>query len=276
MQARYIRILNGDPSNVNWTKVRAFEVNTTRTVVEDTGATPSVSTSLPTYQTYVPDNMMDLDENTYFWSGREGRAGDYIQLDLGAVTPITRITFKAGVPAHSADYINNGELSYSVDGATWHTICAVNSRDTAKDVDISARYIRVTVKTNQTSWITVSEFSAVGEDSVSSLLALDTNEILRTDLLTLTDGYYVSCFAPDDKKAEGKTLRVTVGDSGIVRLVFLNLPENGLEATVKDAAGRENQAVLLTYVTVIEAPAGSVIHIPLGNGLMVAEVEWNP
>jgi hypothetical protein len=26
--------------------------------------------------------------------------------------------------------------------------------------------------------------------------------------------------------------------------------------------------------TVIEAPEGSVIHIPLGNGLMLAEIEW--
>ena len=30
----------------------------------------------------------------------------------------------------------------------------------------------------------------------------------------------------------------------------------------------------LTYITEIEAPAGSVIEIPLGNGLMLAEVIW--
>ena len=275
IEARYIRVRNGDPTNTNWTKVRAFEVNTTRTVVADPAAAPAVSTSLPTYQTYVPDNMMDHDENTYFWSGREGREGDYIQLDLGTVTHITRITFKAGVPAHAADYINNGELSYSTDGATWHTICAVNGRDTVKDVDISARYVRVTIKANQTSWITVSEFSAVGEDNVSPLLALDTNDIPRTDLLTLTDGHYVSYFAPDDKKAKGKTLCVTVDDTGTVTLTSLALPEGGLTVTVKNAAGEVIQTIQLHYLTRIEAPAGSVIHIPLGNGLMLAEVTWD-
>ena len=274
VQARYVRVRNGDPANTNWTKVRAFEVNTTRTVMEDPAAAPSVSTSLPTYQTYIPDNMMDRDENTYFWSGREGRAGDYIQLDLGRVTKLSRITFKAGVPAHSADYVNNGELSYSTDGSTWHTICAVDSRNTVKDVDISARYIRVTVKANQTSWITVSEFSAIGEDSVSPLLELDTDKILRTDLLTLTDGHYVTYFAPDANKAEGKHLCVTVGDTGKVTLIALALPESGLTVTVKSATGDVIQTIQLQYVTRIEVPVGSVIHIPLGNGLMLAEVEW--
>jgi hypothetical protein len=242
--------------------------------VEDPAGSVSVSTSLPTYQTYVPDHMMDRDENTYFWSGREGRAGDYIQLDLGAVTKVSRIIFKSGVPAHAADYIHNGELSYSTDGASWHTVCAVNSRDTVKDVDISARYIRVTVKANQTSWITVSEFSAMGEDNVSPLLALDTDDIPRTDLLTLTDGHLVSCFAPDEGKAEGHTLRITLSESGKVRLVALKLPESGLTVSVKDGAGKEIQTVKLGYVTEIQAPAGSVIHIPLGGGLMLSEVEW--
>ena len=276
VKARYVRIRAGDTTDNSWVKARAFEVNTNRVTSNQSAAgSPAWTTSLPTYQTYVPDNMMDRDENTYFWSGREGREGDYIQLDLGTVTHVTRITFKAGVPAHAADYINNGELTYSVDGATWHTICAVNSRDTVKDVDISARYVRVTIKANQTSWITVSEFSAVGEDNVSPLLALDTNDIPRTDLLTLTDGHYVSYFAPDDKKAKGKTLCVTVDDTGIVTLTALVLPEDGLTVTVKNAAGEVIQTIQLHYVTRIEAPAGSVIHIPLGNSLMLAEVTWD-
>jgi hypothetical protein len=32
--------------------------------------------------------------------------------------------------------------------------------------------------------------------------------------------------------------------------------------------------VKLGYVTEIQAPAGSVIHTPLGGGLMLSEVEW--
>jgi hypothetical protein len=137
-------------------------------------------------------------------------------------------------------------------------------------VDIRARYIRVNIKANQTSWITVSEFSAVSEDNVSKDLALDEYFVPRTELLKLTDGHYVSYFAPDH--AEGHRLSVTVTESGRITLVALALPENGLTVIVKDAGGKEIKTVDLTYVTEIEAPAGSVIEIPLGNGLMLAEV----
>lgn len=274
IDARYIRMRGIDSSNTNWTKVRTFEVNTTRTVVETPAAAPTTTTTLPTYQTYVPANMSDNDSNTYFWSAREGRAGDYFQIDLGAVTNVTRITFKSGVPAHSADYVNNGELCYSEDGNSWIVICAINGRDTVKDVSIRARYIRVNIKANQTSWITVSEFSAVSDDSVSPLLALDTDFLLRTELLPLTDGHYVSYFALDDSTAAGHSLNVTVDDSGKVILVALRLPSEGLTATVRDASGQEIKTVKLGYITEIEAPAGSVVEIPLGNGLMLAEVIW--
>ncbi len=273
VKARYIRMRGTDASNTSWTKVRAFEVNTSRTVVEDAPAASSgVTTSLPTYQTYLPANMTDGDPNTYFWSGREGRAGDYVELDLGAVMAVTRIVFKSGVPAHAADYINNGELCWSADGSTWTKICAINSRDTVKDVDIMARYIRVNVKANQTSWITVSEFSAVSEDNVSENLTLDEYFVPRAELLKLTDGHYVSYFAPD--KAEGHKLTVTATDNGKVTLIALALPVSGLTVTVKDASGKEIKTVDLAYVTEIEAPAGSVIEIPLGNRLMLAEVIW--
>ena len=43
---------------------------------------------------------------------------------------------------------------------------------------------------------------------------------------------------------------------------------------MKDAGGKEIKTVDLTYITEIEAPAGSVIEIPLENGLMLAEVIW--
>ena len=185
-----------------------------------------------------------------------------------------RITFKAGVPAHSADYISNGELAYSTDGATWHTICAVNSRDTVKDVDIRARYIRVTVKANQTSWITVSEFSAVGEDSVSPLLSLNTDKILRTDLLTLTDGHYVSYFAPVCGQLDGYALTVTFTESGRLRLIILQRPNNGMKVSVCDPSGEFLYSVSADNVMHLEAPAGSTATIYLGDGLMIGEIEW--
>ena len=273
IKARYIRIRAAANAGSGWVKCRAFEVNTNRAASDDGPAgAPTLTTSLPTYSTYFPEFMSDSDPNTYFWSSRGGQKGDYLEIDLGAVIAVSRITFRTGVPAHAADYVQSGELCWSADGQSWTTICSIKERDTVKDVNIRARYIRVNITADQTSWITVSEFTAVSEDTVSPLLRLDSNFVPRTDLLTLTDGHYVTYFSPD--KAEGHNLSVTATESGKVTLIALALPENGLTVTVKDASGKEIKTVDLTYITEIEAPAGSVIEIPLGNGLMLAEVIW--
>jgi propionaldehyde dehydrogenase len=38
--------------------------------------------------------------------------------------------------------------------------------------------------------------------------------------------------------------------------------------------GKTVKTVELTYLTVIDAPAGCTVEVPLGNGLMLAEVKW--
>ncbi len=275
IKARYVRVRNADKNDSTWTKICSFEVNTNRTVISDTPAgVPTWTTSLPTYSTYFPEFMKDGDPNTYFWSSRGAQAGDYFEIDLGTVTTISHITFKTGVPDHAADYLQSGELCYSLDGQSWTKLCSINQRDTELDVNIQARYVRVKVTNSQTNWVTVSEFAALSEDLVSPLLTLDTNFVSRTDLLSLTDGLYVSFFAPDEQKANGHSLNITIGESGRVTVIALRLPENGLSVQVTDANGNVIDTLDLKNATSIQAPEGSIIRIPLGNGLILAEIEW--
>ncbi len=182
-----------DPANISWTKVCTFEVNTTRRPIVSTGINATASSSLPVYAGNGYSLMTDGNEATYFWSVGEGRAGDTVQLDLGSVTAVTRIIFKSGVPAHTADYIENGELSYS-----------------------------------------------------------------RADLTVLEDGRVSPLYAPTD--AEGQTLRVNFVDSTSLRLLATSLPESGLVVTLTDADGKELRNITLTLDTVMDAPAGSVLH----------------
>ncbi len=276
VEARYIRMKQTDKSNTSWTKVRTFEVNTTREVIStDTPAIlAAVTTNLPTYQSYTPALACDGIDGTFFWSSRGGEAGDYIQLDLGAVIDVAEVIFKSGVAGHDADYIYNGELSYSTDGQTWTVLCKVKGREVSAAVNARARYFRVTVKAAQINWITVSEFSAVSDASVSEHLALDEYFVPRTNLLSLQDGHMLTFFAPEDAKAAGHSLSVTVTETGKVRILSLVLPKDGVTAKILDAGGKETGTVKLTYETVIEAPQGSVIVIPLGQGLMISEIVW--
>lgn len=275
IKARYLRIKTGDPSDGSWVKVRSFEVNTTRTAASDAPAgVPTWSTSLPVYQTYSTDFMKDNDPNTYFWSSRGGQKGDYFEIDLGATVSVSRITFKSGVPDHAADYVQSGELCYSADGQSWTRLCALGGRDTVVDVDIKARYIRVNITADQTSWITVSEFTAVSEDNVSPLLQLDSDFVPRTDLLALTDGYYVTCFSPDCDQMDGHCLNVTFTESGRLTLIIPNLPDYDMEISVRDPSGEHLYSVSVDHIMHLQAPAGSIATIYLGGGLMLGEIEW--
>ena len=154
ISARYLRVRAIDTEDTTWIKVCSFEVNVKVTNV-------TYSTSLNTYDTYIPGLMGDGDANTYFWSAGGGAAGTYIEMDLGEVVAITHLSFYSGVPGHEADKVVSGELCYSEDGESWTVIGALNDGKADVDVSINARYVRVRLTEEQGAWITVSEFSAV-------------------------------------------------------------------------------------------------------------------
>ena len=234
---------------------------------------PTLTTSLPTYANYTLDLACDGLDDTFFWSGRAGLTGDYICLDLGAPTSVSRVTFNArNSSTGEADYIRNGELSYSLDGQTWTPICAVDQAVNEIEVDINARYLRVEVKADQINWVTISEFSVMSEDRVSKDIALDDYFISRYNLIALQDGRIYTALDVDDTLAEGHSLILTVGETGKVTLLSYALPAERVSAVIRGEDGAETGRVALDYETVITAPAGSVIEIPLGRGLRIAEI----
>lgn len=239
----------------------------------NTVSLPTLTTSLPVYSNYPTDFACDGLTDTFFWSGRAGLTGDYIQLDLGAPTAVSRVTFNArNASSSEADYIRNGELSYSVDGQTWIPLCAVSMPVNDIEVNITARYLRVEVKADQINWVTISEFSVEAEDRVSENLALDEYFISRYQLITLQDGRIYTALDTDDTVAEGHSLLITVGETGKVTLLSYAPPEGMVEAIIRSEDGVELGRKALEYETVITAPAGSVVEVPLGRGLRIAEV----
>ena len=140
------------------------------------------------------------------------------------------------------------------------------------EVDINARYLRVEVKADQINWVTVSEFSVMSEDRVSKDIALDDYFISRYNLIALQDGRIYTALDVDDTLAEGHSLLVTVGETGKVTLLSYALPAERVSAVIRGEDGAETGRVALDYETVITAPAGSVIEIPLGRGLRIAEI----
>lgn len=124
------------------------------------GVTPT--TSMGTYQTNVPANMLDGDPGTFYWSDGAPGSGDHVGVDLGSSKPITSIDVTMSKSSSPDDYIHNGVLEYSADGSSWTSVATVSDQPhvTATLPDgTSARYVRLRATATQTYWVVVDEFT---------------------------------------------------------------------------------------------------------------------
>jgi hyaluronoglucosaminidase len=122
-------------------------------------------TSMATYQSYVPANMVDGDPSTWYSSNRSPGPGDYVGVDLGATQPIRSVTIQAGDAASPNDYIHVGTLEYSSDGSTWTTIATyVNQANISATLPAGtqARYVRMRATQSDGYWVKVHEFTVGG------------------------------------------------------------------------------------------------------------------
>ena len=263
-------------------KVLTVFLNTLQTRLDELcgfgGETPSVAlptftSNLSAYDNYLPNLACDGMEGTYFWSSSGGREGDYFQLDLGAVMRVSSILFRARSVTGETDYVQNGELSYSADGSVWTKLSDVCSPEVSMTLDVEARYFRVTLTAAQTNWITVSEFSAGADFQVSDALWLDEYFIPRFNLMLLQDGRGTTVFPTPDASADGHTLSIRVGETGKVQSLAVSLPAEGVSAVVQSADGVELERIPLQYNTEIRTSAGAIVTVPLGGGLLLAEIQ---
>jgi len=125
-------------------------------------------TSFSTYENYVPGNMVDGDINSNFWSARTIEKGDYIGIDLVKPQKIESIFLQ--MDKTGQEYINKGQLEYSLDGENWTAIGEERSDRgfTVEGLDIEARYVRYKATAAFNSWLKVYEFDINMKNNESS------------------------------------------------------------------------------------------------------------
>lgn len=154
IKAQYVRLRCAVGYSPYWIQVREFSV----------GATPlqitSTLSSFGTYWNYTPDRMVDNDINTFYWTNRGVKAGDYFGVDLGEVKDVNAVNILMGSPWGDTDYIQSGVVEYSTDNITW---AALTGNLTQKEISldglsIKARYLRYKALQDNTNWVKVREF----------------------------------------------------------------------------------------------------------------------
>ena len=191
--AAFIRIVN--------TTDEVLELNISSLAVSPVyKATPSISTSMGTYQDYSIDKALDGSMDTKFWSNAAPSAGSYIQVDLGKVMPLYDIKGYFDM----TDSFNNGKVEISQDGIQWTEVGAiayetVNGKyvTTNNAEGAMARYFRFTNNASQSSWIQLFEVEfnttvAAGDDTV-----IVTEAGKGDDHVYAADGDLSTAYAPE-------------------------------------------------------------------------------
>ncbi|TWP34100.1 beta-N-acetylglucosaminidase domain-containing protein [Leekyejoonella antrihumi] len=178
-----------------------------------TGNHVSATTSMPTYQSDVPANMVDGNASTFFWSSRTPAAGDYVGVDLGATQPISTVTISGGDAASPDDYIHNATLEYSSDGTTWTTVQSYT--DTADitatlPAGTTARYVRLVATASDANWVKIHEFTVSAPAEQKLAVSGTPAAASGSSLAAAVDGDVDTSYTAASSPASGDALLVTL------------------------------------------------------------------
>ena len=122
------------------------------------------STTMGTWESYVPANAVDGREDTFYWSNSAPQPGSYFQLDLGSEQEIGLVHVSQGRSAsQTGDMIYNAEVEVSSDGSNWTSLGQFTNQAeiTAKaPAGTMARYVRLkaTAANGNGAWVQIREF----------------------------------------------------------------------------------------------------------------------
>lgn len=122
------------------------------------------STTMGTWESYVPANAVDGREDTFYWSNSAPQPGSYFQLDLGSEQEIGLVHVNQGRSAsQTGDMIYNAEVEVSGDGSNWTSLGQFTNQAeiTAKaPAGTMARYVRLkaTAANGNGAWVQIREF----------------------------------------------------------------------------------------------------------------------
>ncbi|HET6877201.1 MAG TPA: beta-N-acetylglucosaminidase domain-containing protein [Jatrophihabitans sp.] len=173
----------------------------------------TATTSMGTYQSYAPANMVDGDPSTWFWSNGSPSAGDYVGVDLGAVQPITSVKITGGDASSPNDYIHVGTLEYSSDGSTWTDIGSYANQPTISatlPAGTQARYVRLRATQSDGYWVKIHEFSVTGPDTASPTVSGTPAAASGSSLAAAADGNVDTAYQAANPPADGDALVVTL------------------------------------------------------------------
>ena len=208
--------------------------------------TVQVYTDLPAYQDHKPENAVDGNDDTFFWSSCAPAENSSFTLDLGKVTDVTGVHLVMGTDRLFDEYIHSGVIEYSEDGTAYSYLCDTQGRETVSSGGFRARFVRVRCTGAQINWVIIRKFEAEYENRLPAGISFE--GVAAARLSPLFDRNLFTAFSPDPETVSGKTL--TIDTAGLSK-VKLFLPEpDGLSVFADAETGSETAVIVLPHVLI--------------------------
>lgn len=181
---------------------------------------PTPMTSLPTYSTYLPSNMVDGTTSTFFWGNGAPAVGDYVGVDLGTARPISGIDIVMGKSDRPNDYLHNAVLEYSRDAVAWTSLGSFTNQAVIRvsaPSGTTARYVRLRSTASQTYWLITAEFGVTVRPSATPLTNLPTYSTYSPGFMV--DGNTTTWFWSNGAPPVGGYVGVDLGVARPIRMV---------------------------------------------------------
>lgn len=135
----------------------------------DFSLTATASSSLSSY--YSPDKAIDDNESTY-WVGDLNKSPWWITLDTGDANYITKINMKWQAQVYTPQ---NYDIQVSSNGTTWENVYSnitglYNTQGDTRDINKTARYIRLYIMQVQYYFPTLKEVKVYGRKPINRLM----------------------------------------------------------------------------------------------------------
>jgi len=230
----------------------------------------SVSTSLPTYLDYSPENAVDGNTTTFFWSAGAPSAGSYFTYDLGRQFPISGIKLTMGTDDHADDYIRKGVIEYSTDGTSYTRLCNISGRVVEDTTAFTARYVRVRCTAEQTNWLIIAGLDVIRDIDLPAGVTFDGGK--NIDLSVIFDKNLFTTLDARTSSVIGRTITIDVSASSSIEFMFIDVGSVKLTLTKND--GTVENAELSPYMK-LDLSSVSSLSIRFSGSFSLAEVIIN-
>lgn len=180
------------------------------------------SASLSCYQEHIIENVTFDDSTKFYWSNGAASKGFWIKLTFEKVTRVHNIVLKSGCSPSGMDYIQKGQMQFSIDDENWIDI---GSEQSTKDVvfsglDLECRYLRYLSKTDLYYWMSCS-FFAVNVNVESKNVFGKPYGTVGHEAVNMLDADYSKYYKSERSPQPGERITILIPDNTAEEVIVL-------------------------------------------------------